>query len=293
MEPQIDKQESGLAPIVGWSPSPNASPIKVSNGTPAIPASYAKVPISEGNPKTNGKLIDKVDVHPTLLEVKFEDMEKDSIISSAYSLSEEEEREIKPKIPDGGWGWVVVFSSLIISMIADGISFSFGLLYIEFLHQFGASKSVTAWIGSLFMAVPLLTGPVMSALVDRYGCRMMTIVGGVVSGVGFILSSYANSIVVMYLTFGVIAGLGLGLCYVTAVVSIAYWFDKKRSLAVGLGACGTGIGTFVYAPMTQYFISEYGWRGTVLLLAGTFLNMCVCGAVMRDPEWLELEEQNK
>ncbi|XP_068973670.1 uncharacterized protein [Bombus flavifrons] len=200
----------------------------------------------------------------------------------------------KPKVPDGGWGWVVVLASLVISMIADGVSFSFGLLYIEFLKEFGASKSKTAWIGSLFMAVPLLSGPIMSALVDRYGCRSMTIVGGLISGIGFVLSSFSNSIEVMYLTFGVIAGLGLGLCYVTAVVSIAYWFDKKRTLAVGLGACGTGIGTFLYAPMTTYFIEEYGWRGTCLLLAGTFFNMIVCGTVMRDPEWwiLEQEKQN-
>lgn len=42
----------------------------------------------------------------------------------------------------------------------------------------------------------------------------------------------------MFLTFGIIAGLGLGMCYVTAVVCIAYWFDKKRTLATGLGACG-------------------------------------------------------
>ncbi|XP_029032211.2 uncharacterized protein LOC114871012 [Osmia bicornis bicornis] len=199
----------------------------------------------------------------------------------------------KPKIPDGGWGWVVVLASLIISMIADGVSFSFGLLYIEFLQEFGASKSKTAWIGSLFMAVPLLSGPIMSALVDRYGCRAMTILGGLISGIGFVLSCFSNTIEVMYLTFGVIAGIGLGLCYVTAVVSIAYWFDKKRTLAVGLGACGTGIGTFVYAPMTTFFIEEYGWRGTCLMLAGTFFNMIVCGTVMRDPEWWIIEQQKQ
>lgn len=133
--------------------------------------------------------------------------------------------------------------------------------------------------------MPLLSGPVMSALVDRYGCRKMTIWGGIISATGFIISSQVNSIEVMFVSFGVIAGLGLGLCYVTAVVCIAYWFDKKRTLAVGLGACGTGIGTFVYAPMTQYFIDEYRWRGTTLLLAGTFLNMCVCGCLMKDPDW--------
>ncbi|KAJ8729857.1 hypothetical protein PYW07_016895 [Mythimna separata] len=199
----------------------------------------------------------------------------------------------KVKIPDGGWGWVVVLSSFVISMIADGISFSFGLLYIEFLEEFEASKSTTAWIGSLFIAVPLLSGPVMSALVDRYGCRSMTILGGIISTLGFVLASISTTLEMMMITFGVIAGLGLGLVYVTAVVSIAYWFEKKRNLAVGLGACGTGVGTFVYAPMTQYFIEEYGWRGTILLLSGTLLNLCVCGCVMRDPEWWILEQKRQ
>ncbi|XP_051161541.1 uncharacterized protein LOC127281719 isoform X2 [Leptopilina boulardi] len=233
----------------------------------------------------NDKKRDSIDGAESILEIYDDEDELES--------SNDETETIKPKIPDGGWGWVVVMASLIISMIADGVSFSFGLLYSKFLEEFEASKSKTAWIGSLFMAVPLLSGPVMSALVDRYGCRNMTIAGGFISGMGFVLSSFSNSIEVMYLTFGVIAGLGLGLCYVTAVVSIAYWFDKKRTLAVGLGACGTGIGTFVYAPMTSFFIKEYGWRGTVLLLAGTFFNMIVCGAVMRDPEWWILEQRKQ
>ncbi|XP_050345876.1 monocarboxylate transporter 9-like [Nymphalis io] len=217
-----------------------------------------------------------------VIEVEKPKLEDEKLITS---------NEKKITIPDGGWGWVVVGSSFIISMIADGISFSFGLLYIEFLDEFKASKSTTAWIGSLFIAVPLLCGPVMSALVDRYGCRSMTILGGIISSLGFVLASISTTLEMMMLTFGVIAGLGLGLVYVTAVVSIAYWFDKKRNLAVGLGACGTGVGTFLYAPMTQYFIEEYGWRGTILLLSGTLLNLCVCGAVMRDPEWWILEQK--
>jgi len=215
----------------------------------------------------------------------------DSICGSSES-GDDEEADRRRKIPDGGWGWVVVFASLIISMIADGISFSFGLLYVKLDDHFKESQSKTSLIGSLFMAVPLLSGPIGSALVDRYGCRTMTIIGGIISGVGFTMSAFVNTIELMYTTFGVIAGLGLGLCYVTAVVSVAFWFEKRRVLAIGLGACGTGIGTFVYAPMTQYFIDEYGWRGTVLLLAGTFFNMCVCGAVMRDPDWW-IPGQNK
>lgn len=118
----------------------------------------------------------------------------------------------------------------------------------------------------------------------------MTIWGGLISTLGFFLSAHVRDIRLMYLTFGVMTGLGLGLCYVTLVVSVAFWFEKKRMLAVSLGSCGTGIGTFVYAPLTQYLIGEYGWRGTMVFLAGGFLNMCVCGALMRDPDWVA--EQN-
>lgn len=215
--------------------------------------------------------------------VRYEEVEEDGVSTTTITR--------KPKIPDGGWGWMVVFASLMICLISDGISFSFGLLYIEFLKEFQESKSKTAWIGALFMAVPLILGPVGSALVDKYGCRKMTILGGIISGLGFIISSFAQSIEMVFFTFGFLSGLGLCLCYVTAVVSIAYWFDKKRTLATGLGACGTGIGTLLYAPLTQYSIEEYGWRGTVLLLAGTFFNFCVCGALMRDPDWLIAEQK--
>lgn len=205
----------------------------------------------------------------------------DSIESSTSSTDKK-----KPEIPDGGFGWVVVFASLMVSMIADGISFSFGLIYTELLAYFHESKAKTAWIGSLFLAVPLLVGPVMSNLVDKYGCRKMTIIGGLLSSFGFALSAIGTSVEMLYITFGVISGLGLGIGYVTAVVSIAFWFDKKRTFATSVGASGTGIGTFLYAPFTQWLIEYYGWRGATLILAGTMLNTCVFGALMRDPDWL-------
>lgn len=198
------------------------------------------------------------------------------------------------RAPDGGWGWVIVFASFMVNLIADGITFSFGVIFMEFLHVFNQGKSKTAWIGSLFMAMPLLSGPIASFLTDRYGCRKVSIVGGILSAAGFVMSAFSNSMEMLFVTFGILAGFGLSLCYVAAVVIVAYYFDKKRSFATGLSVCGSGIGTFVFAPLTQFLLNEYGWRGTTLILAGLFLNLCVCGALMRDLEWTKANaEKNR
>lgn len=152
-----------------------------------------------------------------------------SILSSSTAVT-----NVKKKDIDGGYGWVVVFASFVISMIVDGISFSFGLIYTELLVYFNESKSKTAWIGALFLAVPLMSGPILSNLVDKYGCRRMTFIGGLLAGSGFALASLSNSIEMLYVTFGFIAGIGIGIGYVTAVVSVAFWFEKKSKFSASL-----------------------------------------------------------
>ena len=52
-----------------------------------------------------------------------------------------------------------------------------------------------------------------------------------------------------------------------------------------ISVCGSGVGTFVFAPLTQYLIELYTWRGASVILAGIFLNMIICGALYRDLEW--------
>ncbi|XP_032524698.2 monocarboxylate transporter 14-like [Danaus plexippus] len=206
--------------------------------------------------------------------------------SSSSSSSDDEELSIaEARPPDGGWGWVVVFASFMVNLIADGITFSFGVFFPHFLEYFGEGKGKTAWIAGIFMAMPLLSGPIASFLTDRYGCRRMTIFGSILAFLGFVISAFVDNMETLFLTFGIMAGFGLSLCYVAAVVIVAYYFEKKRSLATGISVCGSGIGTFVFAPLTYILLDEYGWRGTTLILAGFFLNMAVCGLLFRDLPW--------
>ncbi len=183
--------------------------------------------------------------------------------------------------PDGGWGWVVVFASFMINLISDGVSLSFGVIFMELVDYFGESKSKTAWVGSLFLSIPLITGPIASALTDNFGCRRIAICGSLMSASGFILGHFATKLEHLFIAFS-ISGFGLALCYVTSIVSVAYYFEKRRSLATGLAVCGTGFGTFLFAPLTIFLLNEYGWRGTLLILGAIFLNIVNFGALMRD-----------
>ena len=61
----------------------------------------------------------------------------------------------------------------------------------------------------------------------------------------------ATSIVVLYFTIGVLTGLGFGLIYLPAIVSVSIYFEKKRAFATGIAVCGSGLGTFIFAPLTK------------------------------------------
>ncbi|MPC37344.1 Monocarboxylate transporter 12 [Portunus trituberculatus] len=208
-----------------------------------------------------------------------------SLGSSSSSSGNSGATELERRAPDGGWGWVIVAASFMVHCIADGITMSFGVFFVELLNYFNEGKSLTSWVGSLFMAIPLLAGPLASILTDRYGCQTVTICGALVACLGFFVSAFVNTIPMLLLTVGVITGLGLAVCYVAAIVIVAFYFEKKRSLATGIAVAGSGIGTFLFAPLIQYLMDHWGWRLSFILLAGVMLNMVVCGALMRDLEW--------
>ncbi|CAC5366703.1 unnamed protein product [Mytilus coruscus] len=193
-------------------------------------------------------------------------------------------RHGKVKPPDGGWGWVIVFSAFLINVITDGCSYSFGVLFVFLLDYFQESRSTTAWIGSVFCAVPLLCGPIASVVTNRLGFRKATIIGGLITAIGFILSAFVHSVGAMAVTYGCIAGLGISMPYLNSIVVVAMYFEKKRTLATGISECGAGIGTLIFAPLYEYLIMSYSWRGAVLIIGAISLNIVVCGAVFKPLE---------
>ena len=81
-----------------------------------------------------------------------------------------------------------------------------------------------------------------------------------------------------------LGGFGLGLIYLPAVVAVGYYFESKRALATGISVCGSGVGTFLFAPLATQLLTVFGWKGANLIFAGLCLNCAVFGALMRPLE---------
>ncbi|XP_074652406.1 monocarboxylate transporter 12-like [Tubulanus polymorphus] len=189
-----------------------------------------------------------------------------------------------PIPPDGGWGWVVAFASFLVNVLVDGVCFSFGLFMIEFIDYYGESLGKTAIVGSVLNGMYLSMGPVVSGLANKFGCRVVTIVGSIVASLAFSLSVLSPNIDVLICIYGALGGFGFGLMYLPSIVMVGFYFEKRRALATGIAVCGSGIGVFIFAPLVKYLLDEYNWKGATWIVAGVVLNGCVAGALFRPLE---------
>ena len=114
-------------------------------------------------------------------------------------------------------------------------------------HIFQSSNQIMMMMIILLMMIFILG-------VVRYGCRAVTIWGSMLASLGFLAAAFSHHIALLYLFFGLVSGLGLSLCYVASIIIVAYYFETKRSFATGIAVCGSGIGTFLFAPFTQVMI---------------------------------------
>ncbi|CAF1578289.1 unnamed protein product [Adineta steineri] len=189
------------------------------------------------------------------------------------------------RVPDGGWGWIIVLASFMIHFIMDGITYSMGDIFLHpMMKKFpgvGRVSISTTW--AILPAVTLGSGPIATVFTNTYGCRKVTIVGAILASIGFFMSGFWANIYFYYLSIGVIGGLGLGLIYLPAIVSVGYYFEQKRSLAMGIAVCGSGLGTLVFPVVMERIIGKPWFLGFVngLKIEAAIIVICVIfGALM-------------
>ena len=127
---------------------------------------------------------------------------------------------------------------------------------------------LTAWVASLASSMMYLFAAVGTYLAERYGSRIVVIVGSFVSASGLLASSFATTLQPLYLTYGVVWGLGASLGLFPSIVILTKYFRRRLALASGIALAGAASGGLVYGPIIEMLSSKFGISTTFRILAG-------------------------
>jgi len=170
--------------------------------------------------------------------------------------------------------WVFVILGLAISLCLGSIySWSVFRKPLEGLLAAGATESLIPFI--IFLATFALLMPFAGGPLDRYGPKKMTILGGILVGTGWILGSFATSMEMLSLTYGIIGGAGVGIAYNCPIGVVGRWFPDRRGLAVGATVLGFGLSPFITAPLAAALISASGPLAALRYLGMAFFLLIV------------------
>ncbi|GEM_PF-4515909 len=175
------------------------------------------------------------------------------------------------------YGWVIVAASWILNMFNQaGFTWGFTQFVGPLQKQFGwSSTSITlAWTCSLGWA--LLIGPWTGRFFDRRGPRALVLWGGLMAGVGWMVIPFVRSYWLFFIFFVFFVGTGLNATLGTAGAStIAMWFKKRRSLAMGIYHASSGGAGLLLIPLVGFLVDKYGWRTGALTLGVLITVLCV------------------
>jgi len=180
-----------------------------------------------------------------------------------------------PIAPDGGtWAWLAVFGCFMGNVIGDGVMYSFGVFLPNLKEHFNVGSFEISVITSLQMGVTFASGPIASYLTNKLGWRVTTVIGSVIGAAGLMLSAVAPNVYFLYFSAGCLIGLGLGIIYLPRLDCITQYFDKKRPIVTGVAICGSGIGTFIFAPLCDWLLTVTDWKMALVILGGICLVNC-------------------
>lgn len=187
-----------------------------------------------------------------------------------------------PRQIDGGYGWVCVVCSLLINAHTWGIVASYGV-FLSYYVAHNTFESSYAYVGGLTLCQAVLTAPVATFLVRRFGTRSSLFTGIFFQTLGLISASFAKKDYQIILSQGVAAGWGIGFLFVGNVAIISQWFEKKRSFANAIVSSGVGFGALIYSLASQKMLQTIGlsWAFRVLAIVQFAVNL-IASLLLRD-----------
>ena len=177
---------------------------------------------------------------------------------------------------------MVVWATFVCLAVIFGVSYSFAAFFESFAKEFAAQRADVSWIFGLCGLVYFVLGAGSGMLADRWGPRMVCMTGMVFIAMGLFLTSMAQSLATVYLSYGLLVGLGIAFVYTPSIACVQPWFNKRRGLASGIASAGVGAGTLILPVVVSYLLIAVNWREALQMMsAGVLLIGLTAGFLLK------------
>ena len=169
------------------------------------------------------------------------------------------------------WFYLVIG---VIAMLFAGVLYAWSILKTPLTIEYGWSASQLALNFTIAMSFFCIGGLLGAQISKRLGHKIALIISGILSAAGFILTASLHnlSVVMLYFSYGVLAGMGIGIAYNVLISTVSAWFPDKKGLCSGCLMMGFGASALILGNIANsFFKSDLGWRGTY-----TFIGIAIC-----------------
>ena len=192
------------------------------------------------------------------------------------------------RMKSNGYRWMQLVLGVVCMVMIANLQYGWTFLVTPMQQQHGWTRAAIQIAFSIFILTETWLVPIEGWFVDKYGPRVVSLFGGVLCAIGWVMNAYAESLTVLYIAAAV-AGTGAGAVYGTCVGNSLKWFPDRRGLAAGITAAGFGAGSALTVVPIQATIATYGYQaaffwfgigqGLIVMVVSLFLTSPAKGAV--------------
>jgi MFS family permease len=163
---------------------------------------------------------------------------------------------------DSSYAWLRLVVTLIISALGGAGMWSIVVALPVVQAEFGVARGGASFPYAMTMIGFACGTVVMGRLADRFGIIVPVIGGTIALCLGYIAAAHAPSIWVFAVIYGAVIGLGSSATFAPLVADISLWFERRRGIAIAVGATGNYLAGTIWPPIIEHFVATFGWRET-------------------------------
>ncbi|XP_065089111.1 monocarboxylate transporter 2-like isoform X3 [Ochlerotatus camptorhynchus] len=183
--------------------------------------------------------------------------------------------------PEGGWGWLLTVIGFTIHCICHGLHLSAGVFMMEMANVFRQQPIAAGWLGALSTAVALFISPITIAVCKRKSTRLTAVIGGLVTALGCLFTSFASQFHQLFFSYGAVVGVGVGMTRDCSTLMVAQYFKRRREFVEIFIVSGSGLGIAVMSTFIKSAIDAIGWRLGLQAVTGTVFITFILGTCYR------------